>query len=395
MPIRSDKTKLDTRLRPLYGAAFLQGFVFWYAIEKIFMKSIGIDDAGIALIIIVFTAVMTVANLPFGILADRWSRKGILIVASLLLAAGTLIDGLSSNIWAYLIGSCLWGMYFACYTGTYDSVIYDTLAEEGHASDRFAFYYGKVQLYDGTALVLSSLVATVLSTHLPLSHVYFWTIPFSLLSLFFLLRFKEPVLHKSSEPQLLHAHIRQTMAAVLQRQEIIWLVLSLISLTIATRLLLEFDQLWLIALALPLVLYGPVNALLLSAYGGSGMAANRIQNKRWIILGTGLGMVVASLALPFHTLWLTIAAICFLIAGIMTLEVLLSRRLHDALPSRIRAGASSTVITIGYAAFIPVGLGFGLISKHGGIFTASWIPVALCVCIALCVAAAHPRSKNI
>ncbi len=45
------KRLISRRLLPLYVAAFLQGFVLWYAVEKLFMRSIGFDDAGIGLMI--------------------------------------------------------------------------------------------------------------------------------------------------------------------------------------------------------------------------------------------------------------------------------------------------------------------------------------------------------
>jgi len=59
------------------------------------------------------------------------------------------------------------------------------------------------------------------------------------------------------------------------------------------------------------------------------------------------------------------------IIGIMVLNIALTRYLHDAMPSNIRAGASSVVSTIGYGVFIPTALGFGLVSRAHGIFEAS------------------------
>ena len=57
--------------------------------------------------------------------------------------------------------------------------------------------------------------------------------------------------------------------------------------------------------------------------------------------------------------------------GRTVLGIALTRYLHDAMPSNIRAGASSVVSTIGYGAFIPTALGFGLLSRAHGIFESS------------------------
>lgn len=50
--------KLWIRLTPLYIAAFLQAFNLWYAIEKIFMRSIGFDDVAIGIAAALSTAVI-------------------------------------------------------------------------------------------------------------------------------------------------------------------------------------------------------------------------------------------------------------------------------------------------------------------------------------------------
>ena len=122
--------RLYRRLLPLYVAAFFQGFVLWYTIEKLFMRSIGFDDAGIGIMVAGYSVVMLLIETPSGILADRWSRKGVLMVASVALAASSLVCGISDSIPFYLVGAGLWGIFFAFYSGTYDSMVYDTLLEE-------------------------------------------------------------------------------------------------------------------------------------------------------------------------------------------------------------------------------------------------------------------------
>ena len=73
-------TGLRRRLAPLYAAVFLQGLVLWVPIEKLFMTSIGFDAAGVGLMAAVYAAVVPFFELPSGILADRWSRRGVLIL---------------------------------------------------------------------------------------------------------------------------------------------------------------------------------------------------------------------------------------------------------------------------------------------------------------------------
>ena len=69
------------RLRPLYATGFIHSFVLWYSIEKLFMRSVGLNDYLITIATLVYIVVMMTANIPLGVLADRWSRKGVLYLS--------------------------------------------------------------------------------------------------------------------------------------------------------------------------------------------------------------------------------------------------------------------------------------------------------------------------
>src|ERR1700733_15307254 len=100
-------SRLFRRLFPFYAAVLLQGCVLWYAVEKLFMRSIGFDDAGIGIMVAFYSAIMLLVETPSGILADRWSRKGVLIIGSFLLAGSSLGGGVSHGVAMYLVAAAL------------------------------------------------------------------------------------------------------------------------------------------------------------------------------------------------------------------------------------------------------------------------------------------------
>src|SRR5438552_2731491 len=105
------KRNITKRLLPLYISAFFQSFVLWYTIEKLFMRSIGFDNTAIGFMVAVYSAVMLMVDTPSGILADRWSRKGVLMLASISLGLSALAGGLSHGISLYLVCAVLWGIF--------------------------------------------------------------------------------------------------------------------------------------------------------------------------------------------------------------------------------------------------------------------------------------------
>ncbi len=193
------KKHIAKRLSPLYIAAFFQSFVLWYAIEKLFLTTIGFNNAAIGFMVALCSVVMLVVDAPSGILADKWSRKGVLMLASMVLALSSLIGGLSHGVGVYLIAAVLWAAAAACYFGLYDSIIYDTLSEEVQETKLYEYFLGRLQLVNSVGLILSGLTGAFIASNTSLRSTYFLSIFFVLLSIFALAKFREPKLHKACE----------------------------------------------------------------------------------------------------------------------------------------------------------------------------------------------------
>jgi MFS family permease len=125
---RPDRQLLRRRLRPLYAAVFLQNLALWVPIEKLFMTSIGFNPASIGAMAAVYAVV--VLEVPSGVLADRWSRRGVLVLASIAAIISVLIGGLSQSVAVYMVSAAFLGVFFALQSGTLESVVYDTVLEE-------------------------------------------------------------------------------------------------------------------------------------------------------------------------------------------------------------------------------------------------------------------------
>src|SRR5436305_15282119 len=77
-----------------------------------------------------YAAVVPVLEIPSGILADRWSRRGVLMRASGCALLSVLVGALSTGVASYIVSAMILGVFFALSSGTVDSNVYDTLTEE-------------------------------------------------------------------------------------------------------------------------------------------------------------------------------------------------------------------------------------------------------------------------
>ena len=393
--MQEDK-KLSKRFRPLYWHLFFQSLMLWYAIEKLFMQGIGFNDAQIALAGILISATMVLLQVPTGILADRWSRKGTLFLGNGLLAINALVGVFSHSVVPYLwFASILWGAFASIRLGTYDAIVYDTLLEETGDAKRFEHYFGRVQLYMSAGFVVAALLSGVIGKFFGLRSTYWMSLPLIALSVLMLLKFKEPTIHKAQVKSSLIKHTAQTLKAVMQTGYVFWIVLASVLFGMISRLLNNLSPVWYLAFALPVIWWGPAYALIHISGGIAGSIVSYMNNSRFKIFAFALFISLMSLVLASHASSVAVViAQTVALTGYAVFSILLSRQLHDTLPSHIRAGSSSAVGTLAQLSFIPVTFLFGWLSNTYSVFKAAWVVIVVTILavVIFCVKVL-PRNK--
>jgi predicted MFS family arabinose efflux permease len=366
---------LKGRLRPLYLAVFLQGFLLWLPVEKVFMNQIGFTPVSVGVMAAAYAAVTPLLEIPSGILADRWSRRGVLVLSAVALLLASLVGGLSDSVPTYIVSAMILGAYFALYSGVSESVVYDLVLEVTGTSDGFPRYLGRVRLLEGAALVVSSLIGGWLAGLFGSRMTYFITLPFAVLAIVAYARLQEPGLFRAGVREPLRAHLALTFRTITGRGVALPIVILGALTAMLAQLIYEFGPLWLVAVAAPAVVFGPYWAGLMSTIGLGGLIASRVRLDRPVvaaglvfvlILASALLSVQSSLAFVIPAQ--IVVALLLAIAGIHV-----SALLHDAIPSAIRAGVASGVSTIAWIGFLPFALGFGWVTGVFGTGVSGWL----------------------
>lgn len=369
---------------PLYVATALAGFIFFYAIEKLFMRSIGFSDAGIGLLLTVIGITMLFAGIPSGIIADKWSRKGILMIAYVFLALTCLIGGLSYSPFMYVLAAVSWGLFFALQEGVHSSIIYDTVLEESGNSDDFAKYYGRSQIAISVGLIASSLIGTIVVQFTSLRQLYFLSIPITLSAVLILAFFREPTLHQQHNSST-SSRFKDVGIFLRQRGVVGWMIASLFLIVVIERAVFEFYQLWLIALVIPVVLYGVIAAATQSSIGLGGVIAPVLLKSKRRIWSFLIAAVVASAATLVKVPYIAIPGLVFLLIMAFAIAAVMQQYLHGTLESHIRASGLSVAGTLGEIGFFVVAPLMGYVSQRYTAFAMGWVLLALSILIAVCV----------
>jgi MFS family permease len=380
---------LGRRLLPLQIGIGLQGFMLWVPVEKLFQTGIGFDAASIGLMAAAYAAVVPIFEVPSGVLADRWSRSGLLILAGLALAASSLLGGLSTGVGMYVLAAMVLGIYFAASSGTVDSIVYDVVVEETGSADGYERWIGRVNLVESAALATSAIAGGLLAGWTSPRLTYFVSVPFGVLAVVALLRFREPRLHRAAAPVPLHTHLGTTLRAMVSQPAARHAMLLVALAALLSQTLFEFGPLWLVAAHAPAAAFGPYWAGLVATIGLGGLLAARLRLDHRPTL-FGLAGLLALLPLGLtggRPLPVVVAAQTGLAILLAVVAIHAGRLLHDAVASSVRAGVSSGAGTLSWLLFLPFSIGFGRITQSSGVGVSAWMVAAAALTLALLLAA--------
>lgn len=377
----SARRVLRRRLAPLYAAAFLQNLALWVPIEKLFMTDIGFDAAGVGVMAAVYSMVVPVFEVPSGLLADRWSRRGVLVLACAAAVVSVVIGGLSQSVAMYMVAAFFLGIFFAMQSGTFESIVYDTVLEETGTSDDFERVIGRVRVMESAALVASALAGGALAELLSLRDTYFLTVLPLIGAAVALYLVREPRLHKAEEAEPIRRQIATTYRVLLQRGRLRPVIMLTVTAALLMQGMLEFGPLWLVALATPAFWYGPHWAGLTAALGLGGLLGSHRWMRRQGPVAILAAVIVGCCAVlvTSRSTALVIAVQVLLTLVVVAVSIPVMHRLHDAVPSTVRAGVASGVGTLTWLTFVPFALAVGFVSDGGGVDDAGWLFLAFAV----------------
>ncbi len=362
---------------PMYIAKFFWNLVFWYSIEKLFMVSIGFNSETIALMVAVYAAMSVLMEIPSGILADRWSRKGVMALAAICLLISSLLGGLSESIAFYMVAMIFWGFFDALASGTDSAIIYDTLLEERGNAEDYEKEFGLYQAVGGIALFIAGISGGLLASSFDLRTPYFFTIPLTIVAVVAMLLFRDTRAHRHAQEARLLKHLQATFNAVFRNPNLIWIIVTMFAISLMNGLVGEMHQLWYIAIAAPVLFFGVVGSLINATWGFGGLLARFLTTKCAVVTALAVVLVSATtLAFTRNPAIILIAQFSLMMLANATWAAM-TGRMHRQLPSHVRAGAGSAANTAMRLINIPLVLLFGWVAHTQSIFAASWILVLL------------------
>lgn len=371
----------------IYASHFLTGIVFWYGIEKLYMASIGIDAWGVGVVTAIYLLASFMFDIPSGIIADRWSRKGMLIVAISALGISSLIFSMSTNLIHYGIGEVFYALYFVATSGTYQALTYDTLHEENRTKE-YSKIFGQAFALFFFGAAITSAVGGFIAANFSYTTTFIITLLPCALNIALLASIKEPTFHKKEQQERAATQLRQTVKVMAKVGLVRILVIALSTLTVVEMFKSEFGQLYLIHFLNSPEGIGILWALQSLTWAVGNFFAHRMQARFWwLLLLVALPYAIMSL----QDSWINVVLFMLQSTAMAALANRAETAIQESTPSAVRASILSVLSSTGRLISVPTSFFIGwYITQVGIIKTVQLVAIVpLAVAVYLLT-----RSKN-
>ncbi|MEV6770965.1 MFS transporter [Nocardia sp. NPDC051030] len=133
----------------------------FYALYALLFAAHGLNTSQISVLLGIWSATAFVLEIPSGAWADTVSRRGLLILSAILLAAGFAVWTVFPTFLGFAVGFVLWGTSSSLRSGTFEALLYDDLAER-NATAAYSRVMGYTRAAAESAALLGILAAAPL-----------------------------------------------------------------------------------------------------------------------------------------------------------------------------------------------------------------------------------------
>ena len=376
---------------------FLFDFVLAYAIYAAWFEFAGLSYVEIGALLAIWSGSALLFELGTGALSDALDRRLLLIASPLIKALTFVIWVLAGgDFWLYALGFVLWSFGEALESGTGEALLYERAEAAGRKAD-YDRIYGQARAARhfgvGAGLLLGGLVA---AANMELT---FWlSLPplvLAALAGFWLkdLR-RQDKTEDEAAPGFWEAFRlawRDLGAAPDARFLIAYLAIGLI----LFEELEEFDQLFYVAVDLPIILFGVAGVAGLVVHGLGSLWAHRLARFGFLAWAAPAlaGLLLVAAAAEQNPWFVIVLELAYLVA--VPPAVLAEARFQQVIEGRARATATSALYFAQNLMALAIALGFGALAELVGIRPAYAYAGLVLLPIALWVFVAQRRGQRV
>ena len=356
-----------TFLRSFYAYRFFTDLALVYPVYIILFKRNGLSILQISLLLALWSGFVILFEVPTGALADRWSRKNMLILGLFSKAVGFGIWAFADRFWMFALGFLFWGVQETFCSGSQEALLFDNL-KDFNEEDAYEKIAGNGHFYSRIAIAASMFLGGIIAS-IDFNIVVILSSASMLIGIIPVLFFREIRSDDSSMSRLKYTDVlRQAIRYSRNNKTVMRLFLYAAVVVAVVGILDEVEQLYYDWVHLPLAFFGVVMVGRMIFEAAGSRLAHRFQRQTQslsniYILGILSGFLLF-FATVFRSLYLLLPFVLVFFFGSAG-EVLVEGRLQKNINTNQRATILSIHSLLINASAIVLMLGFGLLSRAG------------------------------
>ena len=156
----------------IYLHTFLSTFIFFYICDTLFYIERGLSSSQYISFVGITFLVKLIFEIPFGIIADKCSKKKLLLISNLLFILSTVIFIYSHNYFTFLIAIIISAINNSISSGIVNSILYESL-ENKKEFNKTLFYNS---FFYNVSYMLAMIIGGYIGQHFGLIYNYYFTI---------------------------------------------------------------------------------------------------------------------------------------------------------------------------------------------------------------------------
>ncbi|HEY0033902.1 MAG TPA: MFS transporter [Devosia sp.] len=378
-------------LRLYYAYVFLFDFMLGYAVYTALFALEGIGTAEIGVLLAFWSASAIVLEMPSGALSDHFDRRTLLIAAPLLKAVTFVLWGIADgNFWLYGLGFLFWSAGQALQSGTREALLFERMEQAGRSAE-FDKVLGRDAAAEGLGIGGGALVGGFVAQASLDMAIWLSVVPllFGALVAFWLHDTRpDRQLGPGENPITYLSHFRTAWGEFRRYADLRFVAVYMAVGLILFELLEEFDQLYYLAVGVPIWLWGVLAGAVELVYAVASVGAHRLAGRPWLAWALPLlgGALLVGASLGNNTWYVLLLELAYVVIAPVT--VLAEARFHRIMDGESRATTTSALIMAENISGIAATLAFGFLAEWLGILPAyGWaglfmLPVALWIILA-------------
>ena len=178
----------------LYIYKFISQCMPIYAFYTILFIDRGKSVTDVAVLIALWSAFAILFEVPAGVLADRWNRRNMLAIGTVLKGLCFLIWFVSHTFFMFALGFFFWAVAGAFASGTEEGLIYDNLKSDGRETE-FTKIYGRAEFFGNIGTVAGIVSAGVIAGFISVEATALISAGICFINAFFALKIREKNLY--------------------------------------------------------------------------------------------------------------------------------------------------------------------------------------------------------